>query len=84
MKKHCVTVTKIKWASSTGRLKDIGGVLYMEKSGWHSPKTKKIRIRESTTFTTVTNKWEWNSSTNKTETSKSQTGKQVFETERDC
>ena len=30
----------------------------------------------------VTNKYKWNSSTNETETSKGQTGKQVFETSR--
>ena len=83
MKEHFVTVNKIKWDSSNGRLKDMRRSLHMEKSGWHSAKTMKTRL-ESTTFTTVTNKWEWNSSTNKTETSKSQTGKQVFETERGC
>ena len=33
MKEHCVTVNKIKWDSSTGRLKDMRGSLHMEKSG---------------------------------------------------
>ena len=44
----------------------------------------KIWFRESATFPIVTNKCKWNSSTSKTETSKGQKGKQVFETERDC
>ena len=54
------------------------------KRGWHSPRRKKIWYRESTTFAIVTNKNMWNSFTNKTETSKGQTGKQVFATQRDC
>ena len=53
-------------------------------SGWHSPRREKIWFRESRPFAIVTNEYKWNSSTNKTETSKGQTGKQVFETERDC
>ena len=52
---------------------------HMEK-GVNSPRRKKIWLRESTTFAIITNKYKWNSSTNKTETSKGQTGKQFFET----
>ena len=33
MKEHCVTVNKIKWDSSNGRLKDMRRSLHMEKSG---------------------------------------------------
>ena len=42
------------------------------KRGWHSPRRKKIWFRESTTFTIVTNKYKWSSSTNKIETIKGQ------------
>ena len=52
--------------------------------GWHSPRRNKIWFRESATFSIVTNEYKWNSSTNKTVTSKGQTGKQVFETQKDC
>ena len=40
------------------------------KRGWYSPRRKKIWFRESKTFTIVTNKYKWSSSTNKTETIK--------------
>ena len=33
MKEHCVTVKKIKWESSTGKLKDMCGSPHMEKGG---------------------------------------------------
>ena len=55
------------------------GSPHMEK-GVNSPRRKKIWFRESTTFAIITNKYKGNSSTNKTETSKGQTGKQFFET----
>ena len=48
--------------------------------GWHSPRRKKIWFKVSITFAIVTNKYKWNSSTNTTETSKGQTGMQVFVT----
>ena len=74
---------KIKWDSSTAKLKDMCGSRHIEK-GWHSPRRKKIWFRESATFTIVTNKYKLTSSTNKTKTIKGQTGKKFFETWRDC
>ena len=59
-------------------------VVHTLKRGWHSPGRKEIWFRESTTFAIAINKYMWNSSTNKAETSKCQTGKQVFVTWRDC
>ena len=71
---------KIKWDNSTGKLKNMCGRPTRKKAGWHSPRRKKIWFRESATFVIVTNKYNWNSSTNKTETNKGQTGKQAFKT----
>ena len=44
------------------------------------PEERKYGSALSAIFAIVTNKYKWNSSTNKTETSKGQTGKLVFET----
>ena len=57
------------------------GSPHMEKGVTFTQK-KEIQFRESATFAIVTNKYKWNSSTNKTEASKGQTGKKVFETVR--
>ena len=72
------------WDSFTGKLKGMCGSPHMEIGGDIQPEKKKIQLREFTTFAIVTNKHKCNSSTNKTETSKGQTGKHVFETQRDC
>ena len=73
---------KIKWDNSTEKLKNMCGRPTRKKAGWHSPRRKKIWFRDFATFAIVTSKYNWNSSTNKTETSKGQTGKQAFKTAR--
>ena len=65
---------KIKWGSSTGKLKNLCGSPHIEMGVTFTQK------KENTTFTIVTNRYKWSSSKNKTETIKGQTGKKVFET----
>ena len=41
MKEHYVTVTQIKWNSSTGKLKDMCGSPHMKKGGDIHPEERK-------------------------------------------
>ena len=56
-------------------MKDICGSPHIEKEVTFTQKKENMAF---TTFTIVINKYKWSSSTNKTETSKGQTGKKVF------
>ena len=71
---------KIKWDSSTGKLKNMCGSPHMEIGHDIHPEERKYGSALSAIFAIVTNNYKWNNSTNKTETSKGQTGKLVFET----
>ena len=66
---------KIKWDSSTGNWRICVAVHTWKKSETFTQKNHSpIWYRQSTTFVIVTNKHKWNSSINKTELSKGQTG----------